>query len=73
MSQRGVEVVLGRLVTDVGLRDRFSVSSGPVLQELAADGIELTRVEIAALQSLDASALRRFAATIDHRLQKATY
>ena len=73
MSPRGVEIVLGRLATDAGLRDRFSVSSGRVLQELIAEGIELSRIEVAALQSLDAPALRRFAAAIDPRLQKATF
>ena len=71
MSQSGVEVVLGRLATDAGLRDGFSVSPGRVLQELVADGIELSHIEVAALQSLDASALCRFAAAIDPRLQKA--
>jgi len=42
-----------------------------LLQEFVADGMELSRIEVSALQSLDASALRRFAAAIDPRLQKA--
>jgi len=71
MSQRGVEVVLGRLATDAGLRDRFSVSPMHVLQEFLADGIDLSRVEISALERLDPSPLFRFAAAIDPRLQKA--
>ena len=71
MSQRGVEVVLGRLATDASLRERFSVSPGQLLQELIADGIELSRVEVAALESLETSALHRFAAAVDPRLQKA--
>ena len=72
MSQRGVEVVVGRLATDAAFRDRFDVSPEQVLQECTADGIELSRIEIIAIQSLDMSALRRFAATLNPRLQKAT-
>jgi len=72
MSQRGVEIVLGRLATDAGLRDQFSVSPEQVLQDVISNGIELSRIEVAALQSLDTLALRRFAAAIDPRLQKAT-
>jgi len=72
MSQRGVEIVLGRLATDGAVRERFMDSPGRVLQELIAEGIELTRIEITALQALDKSALRRFAAAVDARLQRAT-
>jgi len=71
MSQRGVEVVLGRLATDVGLRERFNASPGRALQELIAEGIELSRIEVGALHALDPSALHRFAAAVDPRLQKA--
>jgi hypothetical protein len=71
VSQRGVEIVLGRLATDAGLRDRFCVAPRRVLRALIADGIELSRIEISALRSLDRPALRRFAAAIDSRLQKA--
>lgn len=70
MSQRNVERVIGRLVTDEQFRRRFE--SGPVqaLQEIAAAGIELTDVEMRALAGLDARLVSRFADAIDPRLQK---
>jgi hypothetical protein len=71
MSQRGVEIVLGRLATDEALRERFRESPASVLRELIALGLELSPVERAALVALDGSALHRFASALDPRLQKA--
>jgi hypothetical protein len=71
MSHRGVEIVLGRLATDEAMRRRFRQSPSAALRELLALGIELSAVELAALQSLDPSALSRFAQALDPRLQKA--
>src|SRR5262245_51291740 len=71
MSQRGVEVVLGKLATDAALRRQFKQSPRQALQKFIADGIELTRVECASLESLDWAALERFAKTVDPRIQKA--
>jgi hypothetical protein len=71
MSHRGVEVVLGRLATDEAMRHRFRRAPAEALRELLAVGIELSAVELAALQSLDPAALHRFAQALDPRLQKA--
>jgi hypothetical protein len=71
MSHRGVEIVLGRLATDEAMRQRFRQSPEVALRELLALGVELTAIELAALQSLDPSALHRFAQALDPRLQKA--
>jgi hypothetical protein len=71
MTQRGVEIVLGRLATDEAIRRRFQQSPGLALRELLAMGIELSAVEMLALESLDASAVQRFAQALDPRLQKA--
>jgi hypothetical protein len=71
MSHRGVEIVLGRLATDETLRSRFRRSPALALRELIALGIELSPVELAALESIDPSALHLFAQTLDPRLQKA--
>jgi hypothetical protein len=71
MSHRGVEIVLGRLATDEATRRRFRQAPALALQELMAQGIELSTVEMAALQSLDAAAVRLFACALDPRLQKA--
>jgi len=71
MTQRGVEIVLGRLVTDEEVRRRFVEAPLRLLRELAALGIELSAVEMAALASIDAAAIGRFAQALDPRLQKA--
>ncbi len=71
MSQRGVEIVLGRLATDEAVRSRFRRAPAQALRELTALGIELSAVELGALESLDPSALHRFAQALDPRLQKA--
>lgn len=71
MSHRGVEIVLGRLATDEALRRRFRLAPAAVLRELMAMGIELSPVELGTLESLDPSAVHRFAQALDPRLQKA--
>jgi len=72
MSHRGVEIVLGRLATDEALRKRFRQAPALVLKELMALGIELSSVEFGTLESLDPSAVHRFAQALDPRLQKAS-
>ena len=71
MTHRGVEIVLGRLATDESIRQRFRQSPAQALRELVALGIELSTVEIAALESLDPGAVGSFAHALDPRLQKA--
>jgi hypothetical protein len=71
MSHRGVEIALGRLATDEATRRRFRESPGRALRELIAQGIELSPVELAALESLEPTALQRFAQALDRRLQRA--
>lgn len=71
MSHRGVEIVLGRLATDEATRRRFERAPALALRELMALGLELSPVELTALESLDPSAVQRFAQTLDPRLQKA--
>jgi hypothetical protein len=71
MSHRGVEVVLGRLATDEALREKFLAAARRTLEELIAQGLELSGVERAALEGLDRAALDQFAAALDPRLQKA--
>jgi hypothetical protein len=71
MSHRGVEIVLGRLATDEALRTRFRRSPASALRDLIALGIELSPVELAALESIEPSAFYQFAQALDPRLQKA--
>lgn len=70
MSQRSVERVVGRLVTDEAFRRRFSDDPNAALGEMAASGLELTAIELRALAALDARLLARLAAALDPRLQK---
>jgi len=70
MSQRSVERVIGKLVTDEAFRRRFSARPESTLQETADGGLELTACEMQALAALDTSVLEQFAEAIDPRLQK---
>ncbi len=72
MSQRHVEVIIGRLVTDERLRQQFMSAGGRVLDELAGLGLELTASERAALVATPVETWATLAATIDPRLQKAS-
>jgi hypothetical protein len=72
MSQRGVERVIGRLVTDEEFRRQFAEDPRKVLLEVigCGCGLELTNLEIQALASLDLRSLARLAESIDPRIQK---
>jgi hypothetical protein len=70
VSQRSVERVIGRLVTDEAFRRRFVEDSERVLRESIQSGLELTRCELHALRSLDMDVLEPLARAIDPRLQK---
>jgi hypothetical protein len=70
MSQRSVERVIGRLVTDEAFLRRFAEQPEVVLRETVGCGLELTASELQALAAIDALAVRRFAEAIDPRLQK---
>jgi hypothetical protein len=71
MSHRAVEIVLGRLVTDEALRRRFEASPMGTLEELREQGLELSAVERAALESLSPAAVADLARALDTRLRKA--
>ena len=72
MSQPCVEQVIGRLATDLNLRRNFAVRPEEALQELAAEGMRLTRVETQALLLLDLEALERLADRLDPRIQRVS-
>jgi hypothetical protein len=71
MTHRNVENLIGRLATDPGLRRRFAEDPAGMLRELRDQGYELTPVELDALASTDADALRSFADTLDRRIRRA--
>ena len=72
MSQRSVEQVIGKLVTDEDFRQRFDQSREAALAEVAANGLELNAIEWRALRSLDVAACARLAGCLDPRLQKVS-
>jgi hypothetical protein len=71
MTQKGVEIAIGRLATDEALRQRWSRDAPAVLRSFARDEVELSALEISALLGLDVRALEGFALAIDPRLQRA--
>ena len=72
MSQRSVEILLGKLVTDEEIRRRFRVDPEGVLAGARERGLELSAVEAEALRGLSPGALDKLAAALDPRLQKAS-
>ena len=68
MSQRAVEAVLGRLVTDSEFRVRFFSDPAEVCRE---NDIVLTATEKAALLRIDVPALHRLAVTLDSKIVRA--
>lgn len=70
MSQRNVERVIGRLVTDEPFRARFAENPEAALKEIVECGLELTSVELGALAGMDVGMVTRFAEAIDPRIQK---
>jgi hypothetical protein len=70
MSQRSVELLVGKLVTDEALLGRFAESPRAFLLREIANGLELTAVERQALTCVDIGACERFAARLDPRIRK---
>ena len=71
MSQNSVERIIGLLATDEGMRRRFTDDPRSALEEMAQRGLELNECERWALAHLNPSELKRFAESMDARLQKA--
>lgn len=71
VTQRSIEIVVGRLATDEDFRQRFLSDPHQTLVELLEWGTHLTQVEIAALVATDSALWDRVAEQIDPRLQKA--
>lgn len=71
MSQRNVERILGRLVTDEGFRRRYWLDSAAALGELIECGCELNECERRALLAIAPAAVERFVAALDPRIQKS--
>ena len=72
MTQRSIEIVVGRLVTDEEFRDAFLSDPHQALALLLERGMHLNHAEIAALVAMDGAFWERVADEVDPRLQKAS-
>ena len=72
MSQRNVEMLIGRLLTDEELRCRFVRAPGETLADLCAKGYEFSRGEIDALLQIDTEVWTSGADRISSRLQRGS-
>lgn len=72
MSQRNVEIVIGRLATDEEIREKFLEDPRAAIAKMRGEGLELSTVEAEALSGLPVSALEALAEALDPRLQKAS-
>jgi len=72
MSQKTVQLVIGRLVTDEELRARFVERPRETLTELREQGFELSEDEIDALARSDAKMWPAVARRIHPRLQRCS-
>jgi len=71
MSQRNVELFVGRLMTDEAFRERFCREPAEAVQQMAQEGNQLTCVEIEALSQISPALAKLFAEALDPRIQKA--
>jgi DNA-binding NarL/FixJ family response regulator len=72
VSLRGVQAVIGKLMTEEDFRQRFEQRRGDCLAGLGERGIHLNQMEIAALAETDPRLWSRMARLIDRRLQKVS-
>lgn len=71
MSQWGVQLVIGKLITDDGFRRRFESGAPESLAELCEQGIDLDDAEVAAFVETDSRLWSTIAVQIDRRLRRA--
>ena len=70
MSQKSVEIVIGRLVTDEVLRGRFFAEPAGTLRSLHEGGLDLNPAETEALLEMPADSWAVVASWVHPRLQK---
>lgn len=73
MTQRNIEILIGRLITDEAFRSAFRSDAQSTLTGFMEAGYELTSVEVAALCATPTELWEQAAARIDERLQKVSY
>jgi hypothetical protein len=65
VTQRWIEVVIGKLLTDADIRRRFVAAPRETLLNLIDQGVHLTAAEIRALLAIDIRLWDRIASYID--------
>jgi hypothetical protein len=70
MSQRSVEIVIGRLASDESLRNRFLSDPSGTLRSLSEAGLDLNPVELEALIQMPSESWAQMAGWVHPRLQK---
>jgi hypothetical protein len=70
MSQKSVEIVIGRLATDETLRARFLADPAETLRSLREDGLDLSPTEVDALLRTPIAFWSGMARWVHPRLQK---
>jgi hypothetical protein len=73
MSQKSVEIVIGRLATDETLCARFLTDPAATLRSLGEAGLDLNPAEMEALLEMPTGAWPAIAARIHPRLQKIAW
>ena len=72
VTERFIELVIGRLVTDEDFRRAFREDRRAALDGLPQRGVPMTESECAALLSTDLALWERVAEQVDPRLQRAS-
>jgi hypothetical protein len=72
MSQRNVELLIGRLLTDEEMRRRFMRQPARAIEEFCRQGWELSVGEIEALAATDGKMWSELASRIPSRLQRCS-
>jgi len=72
MSQRTIEKVIGRLLTDEELRHEFTRAPRRTIAALCEQGWDLSRLETEALLAIEVGLWSEVAARIDPRLQRCS-
>jgi len=70
MAHKTVQFIIGRILTDEELREKFLVAPVETLSAFRESGLELTDAEIEALTHTDRELWRSGAEWIDARLQR---
>jgi hypothetical protein len=71
VSQRAIEIIVGRLVTDEAFRRAFERDPRHTLEQLLAQGVSLTETEMRALIETRPGLWGEMGDQIDPHLQKA--